>query len=101
MYTKLKKLREIIPVDDVVKVCCNYYGKKEEELLKKGTRKEERDTAIYVSRIMSNTKNREIGRYFGVKGSTVSETLKRVETRIKREKKFQKEIEELKKTNNY
>jgi putative transposase len=94
---QLKKLREIIPVDNVVKVCCNYYGKKEGELLKKGTRKEERHTAIYVSKIMSNTNNREIGRYFGVKGSTVSETLKRVETKIKREKRFQKEIEELKK----
>lgn len=94
---QLKKLREIIPVDKVVKVCCKYYGKKEEELLKKGKGKEERQTAIYVSKIMSNTKNREIGRYFGIKGSTVSETLKRVETRIKRERKFKKEIEVLKK----
>lgn len=46
---------------------------------------------------MNNTKNREIGRYFGIKGSTVSEALKRVETRIKRDRKFQKEIEMLKK----
>ena len=45
---------------------------------------------------MSNTKNREIGRYFGIKGPTVSETLKRVETRIKRERKCQKEIDVLK-----
>ncbi len=47
---QLKKLRKIIPVDKVVKVCCNYYGKKEEELLKKGKEKEERQTAIYVSK---------------------------------------------------
>ncbi|MBO1223308.1 MAG: transposase [Candidatus Scalindua sediminis] len=94
---QLKILREIIPVDKVIKVCCNYYGKKKEELLKKGKGKEERQTALYLSKIMSNTKNIEIGRYFGIKGSTVSEALKRVETRIKRDKKFQKEIEALKK----
>jgi REP element-mobilizing transposase RayT len=94
---QLKSLREIIPVDKVIKVCCNYYGKKKEELLKKGKGKEERQTALYLSKIMSNTKNIEIGRYFGIKGSTVSEALKRVETRIKRDKKFQKEIEALKK----
>ena len=47
---QLKKLRKIIPVDKVVKICCNYYDKKAEELLKKGKEKEERQTAIYVSK---------------------------------------------------
>ena len=47
---QLKKLRRIIPVDKVVKVCCNYCDKKAEELLKKGKEKEERQTAIYVSK---------------------------------------------------
>ena len=44
---------------------------------------------------MSNEKNVEIGRYFRVKGSTVSEALKGVETKIKRDKNFQKENEVL------
>ncbi|MCK6469259.1 MAG: hypothetical protein L6Q53_13845 [Candidatus Brocadia sinica] len=72
-------------------------NKKEEELLRKGKGKRERQAAIYVSKIMSNAKNTEIGRYFGIQGSTVSEALKRVETRIKREGKFRKELEVLKK----
>ncbi len=38
----------------------------------------------------------EIGQYFGIKGSTVSEALKGVETGIKKDKKFQKEIKILK-----
>ena len=97
---QLKKLREIIPVDKVVKVCCNYYGKMEDELLKKGKGKEERQTAIYLSKIMSNTRNREIGRYFGIKGSTVSETLKRVETRIKEREKIPETNRNIKKTIN-
>lgn len=51
---------------------------------------------VYLSKIMSNAKNVEIGQYFGIKGSTVSEALKGVKTRIKRDKKFQKETEVLK-----
>ncbi|HHT9137489.1 MAG TPA: REP-associated tyrosine transposase [Candidatus Wunengus sp. YC60] len=94
---RLKKLRKVLPVDTVIKVCCNYYGKKEEYLLKKGKEKGERQAAIYVSKIMSNAKNTEIGKSFGIQGSTVSEALKRAEARIQREKKFQKEIEALKK----
>ena len=46
---------------------------------------------------LSNEKNVEIGRYFRVKGSTVSEALKGVETKIKRDNIFQKEIEVLRK----
>ena len=46
---------------------------------------------------LSNEKNVEIGRYFRVKGSTVSEALKGVETKIKRDKIFQKEMELLRK----
>ncbi|MCQ3918525.1 MAG: hypothetical protein DPW20_14325 [Candidatus Brocadia sp.] len=77
----------MIPIEKVIKGCCKYYGKKEEELLRKGKGKRERQAAIYVSKIMSNAKNTEIGRYF--------------ETRIKREGKFRKEIEVLKKTIRY
>lgn len=44
---------------------------------------------------LSNEKNVAVGRYFGIKGSTVSEALKRVEAKIKRDVIFQKEIEVL------
>ncbi|MDL1936565.1 hypothetical protein FBQ80_13465 [Candidatus Brocadia sp. AMX2] len=54
----------MIPIEKVIKGCCKYYGKKEEELLRKGKGKRERQAAIYVSKIMSNAKNTEIGRYF-------------------------------------
>jgi len=46
---------------------------------------------------MGNEKNVEFGRYFRVKESTVSEALKGIETKIKRDKIFQKEIEVLRK----
>jgi len=93
---QMKSLREKVSIDKVIKVCCNYYAKNKEELLKKGKGKEERRAAIYLSKILSNEKNVEIGRYFRIKGSTVSEALKGVEARIKRDVNFQKEIEVLK-----
>jgi len=42
---------------------------------------------IYLSKMMSNAKNVEIRQYFGIKRSTLSEVLKGVETRIKKDKK--------------
>ncbi len=41
---------------------------------------------------MSNKRNIEIERYFRVKGSMVSEALKGVETKIKRDKIFRKSL---------
>ncbi|MBS1258925.1 MAG: Chromosomal replication initiator protein DnaA [Candidatus Scalindua arabica] len=93
---QLKRLREKIPIDRIIKVCCDYYGKNREELLTSGKAKNERRTVIYLSKILSNVKNIEIGRYFGIKGSTVSESLKGVEDRMKRDEKLRKEIEVLK-----
>ena len=68
-----EKAWEKVSIDRAIKVCCNYYAKKKEELLKraKGKRKDEQ---IYLwAKILSNEKNVEIGRYFRIKGSTVSE----------------------------
>jgi putative transposase len=93
---QLKRFSKKIPVDKVIKVCCDYYGKKKEAFITRGKGKKERKTVIYLSKTMSNAKNIEIGRYFGIRGSTVSEALKEVETRIKQDKKYQKEIEILK-----
>jgi hypothetical protein len=41
-------------------------------------------------------RNREIGRYFGIKGSAVSEVIKGVEGRLGEEFRLRKEIESLK-----
>lgn len=41
--------------------------------------------------MLSGKKNIEVGRYFGIKGSTVSETLKAVEHRMIEDEMFQNE----------
>lgn len=94
---QVKRLKEKVPIDDIIKVCCNYYGKNKDLLLKRGKGQEERRIAIYLSKILSNAKNVEIGKSFGIKGSTVSTILKVVEVRLRRDKKYQQEIKKLKK----
>jgi chromosomal replication initiation ATPase DnaA len=49
----LKRFREKIPIDKIIKTCCEYYGKKKEELHARGKGKKERKTLIYLSKVMS------------------------------------------------
>lgn len=66
----------------IITVWCSFYGKTLKDLLKKGKNRSERQVAIYLSKVLSGKKNIEVGRYFGIKGSAVSETLKAVEQRM-------------------
>ncbi|MBI5050291.1 MAG: transposase, partial [Nitrospirae bacterium] len=54
---QLKRLREKVPIDKVIKACCSYYGKMQEELLRRGKNKPYRQIAIYLSKVLSNEKN--------------------------------------------
>ncbi len=70
-------------------------GKTLKDLLKKGKNRSERQAAIYLSKVLSGKKNIEVGRYFGIKGSAVSETLKAVEQRMIEDEMFQRDIKKL------
>lgn len=93
---QIKRLIEQVPVDRVIKTCCSFYGKNEEDLLKRGKDKRERQIAIYLSKILSGKKNVEVGSFFGIKGPAVSGIIKAIEGRLNEEKKLKKEIESLK-----
>lgn len=93
---QIKKLREKVSIDKVIKICCNYYSKEEEELLRRGKGKLERQIAIYLSKILSGKRNVEVGRYFKIKGPAVSGVIKVIENRLDKERKLKKEIEHLK-----
>ncbi|HID94316.1 MAG TPA: hypothetical protein EYP60_09525 [bacterium (Candidatus Stahlbacteria)] len=97
---QIKILRDKVPVDVVIKICSNFYGKRQEDLLKRGKGKWERQVAIYLSKIMSSCKNVEVGKYFGIRGSAVSEVVKAMETKIEASERLQKEIETLKRSIN-
>jgi len=93
---QIKRLREQVPIDRILKTCCSYYGKNEEDLLKRGKDKRERQIAIYLSKILSGKKNIEIGSFFSIKGPATSGAIKAIEGRLDKEKKLKKEIEGLK-----
>lgn len=91
---QIRKLRDVMSIDRVIKTCCSYYGKGREELLQR--RNGDRRAAIYISKVLSGKKNIEIGDYFGIKGPAVSNVIKEMEGRIAAEKKMKREIEILK-----
>ena len=92
---QIKRLREQVPIDRIIKTCCSYYEKKETELLRRGKDKRERQIAIYLSKILSGRKNVEVGSFFGIKGPAVSGAIKAIERKLDKDKKLKKEIEEL------
>lgn len=93
---QIKRLKNNISIDRVIEACCSFYGKKEEDLLKRGKGKQERQVAIYLSKVLSGKKNKEVGKCFGIKGPAISGTIKRIEGMLDKDKRLKKEIEGLK-----
>jgi chromosomal replication initiation ATPase DnaA len=57
---------------------------------------EGRQVAIYLAKILSGEKGKEIGRHFGIKGSAVSDAIKRIEARLDKESRLRRRVEFLK-----
>lgn len=91
-----KRLRAKVSIDGIIETCGSFYGKSREDLIKRGRGKQERQVAIYLSKVMSGQRSKEIGGYFGIKGPAVSEVIKGIEGRLGEEIKLRKEIESLK-----
>lgn len=93
---QIKRLRETVPIDKVIKACCSFYGKKQEDLVRRGKGKREREIAIYLSKLLSGKKNVEVGTLFGIKGPAVSGAIKVIEEKLEKDKELNKDIENLK-----
>jgi len=94
--TSRGNLREKVPIDRVIEVCCKHYGIDREELLKKGKKgKKERQIAIYLSKALSGERNIAIGNCFGIKGPAISGIIKAMEERLKQDRKIKRETEHL------
>lgn len=65
-------------------------------MLKKSKGNWERQVAVYLSKVFSGKKNKEVGGIFGIKGPAASGIIKAIEGRLYNEKKLKKEIEGLK-----
>jgi hypothetical protein len=91
-----KRLRKRISIGAVIKACQSYYGKNRESLVDRVKGNEGRQVAIYLAKILSGEKGKEIGRYFGIKGPAVSDAIKRLEGRLEKESQLRETIEFLK-----
>jgi len=91
-----KKLRKRVSIDAVIKACQLFYGKNRKALVERVRGNEGRQVAIYLAKVVSGEKGREIGRHFGIKGPAVSNAIKRIEARLDKESQLRKKIEFLK-----
>jgi len=90
-----RKLRKRISVDAVIKACQLLYGRNREAFVKREKGNEGRQVAIYLAKILSGEKGKEIGRHFGIRGPAVSEAIKRIEGRLETESELRERVESL------
>lgn len=91
-----KRLRKRVSIDAVIKTCQLFYGKNGKTLVERAKGNEGRQVAIYLSKILSGAKGKEIGETFGVKGSAVSDAIKGIEGRLDKEAQLREKVEFLK-----
>ena len=91
-----RRLRKRVPIDAVIKACDLFYGKNRGGLLEGAKRNEGRLVAIYLAKVLSGEKGKEIGHYFGIKGPAVSESIKSIEGRVDKEVQLKERVELLK-----
>jgi len=91
-----KRLQKRASIDAVIKGCQVFYRKNRKALVERVRGNEGRQVAIYLAKILSGEKGKEIGRYFGIKGPAVSDAIKRIERRLDKESQLREMIEFLK-----
>ena len=73
-----------------------FYRKKGKALLERARGNEGRQVAIYLAKILSGEKGKQIGRHFGIKGPAVSDAIKRTEGMLDKESQLRERVEFLK-----
>jgi chromosomal replication initiation ATPase DnaA len=68
-----------------------------DQILHKGRKRakgnEGRQVSVYLAKILTGEKGKEIGRYLGIKGPAVSDAIKRLEGRLDKESRLRERIE--------
>jgi REP element-mobilizing transposase RayT len=88
-----RRLRKRVSVDAVIKACQLFYGRNRKALVERVRGNEGRQVAIYLAKILSGEKGKEIGRHFGIKGPAVSDAIKRIEGRLEKESQLRERME--------
>lgn len=95
--SQVKKLQKNVSINDVIDTCQAFYGKNRKALVEGSKGNEGRQVAIYLSRVMSGERGKEVGRHFGIKEPAVSEAVRRMEEKLEEESQLREKIESLKK----
>ncbi len=93
---QVKKLRGEKSLEGIVKTCGKHFNLESWELIRRRRGLPARQTAIYLSKVLSGRTNRAIGEYFCIKGVAVSKVIRATEEKIAGDKMFRRQIAELK-----
>jgi chromosomal replication initiation ATPase DnaA len=93
---RVRRLRKKVPIDAVINACDSFYRKNRGGVVEGVKRNEGRLVAIYLAKVLSGGKGKEIGHYFGIKGPAVSESIKNIEGRLDKESPLKSRVEFLK-----
>ena len=91
-----KRLQTRVSIDVVLKACQLFYGKNRKPLVERLKGNEGRQVAIYLAKMLSGAKGKQIGQTFGIKGPAVSDAIKRMEGRLDKEAQLRERVELLK-----
>ena len=93
-----KRFKGVVNVDELVRAASDAFGVKKEDLKTRGSRNNKaRNVAIYLAKRYCGLSNQEIGEIFGgIHYSAVSKVSSRLEEEMKRDKRLNRLIEEIK-----
>ncbi len=94
---RAQRLTATPSIPAIVAACASFYAIPQTHLLSRGKRKPHRELAVYLAKVASGSTNKEVGAFFGIKGSAVSEIMKRAERRQKEDADFRSKVAELRK----
>ena len=95
---QLKSLKPGLTSENLISAICNEFGCTHESILQKGKKRNlARDVAIYLSREMTGESGVALGRYFGISGAGVTVRHAIIAEEIKKNRKFNKQVDRIKK----
>jgi len=96
---EVKGIGKVHQAEDIVSLVANYYGVNKGDILKrKRSTYRYRNIAIYLSKLLSGKKNRDIGKMFGITIQGVTNACRRIEKAMEKDDKLKEEIKDIKDT---
>ncbi len=96
---EVKHIGTLHDVEDIVSLVAHYYGMNKGDIIKRRrSTYRQRNIAIYISKVMSGKKNRDIGEMFGITIQGVTNTCRRIEKAMEKDDTLKEEIKDIKET---